>query len=309
MSVFRTKEAAPQEPSTHWRISIVVVVVAVSSLGASATSLGKAVDPVGAAAPEIRAPTPSLPSVTPPPQPAVPTPPPRAPGEVPSTPQVPAIKAPSPKAPGTAPNSSRPVPVPAHSSGSATPRSGSGVDPPSVNDLVSGTKGSSGGPTEAADREAPSVRSRGSAGSDDGNGSGGHGVLRAGVGAGSVDPAQAAPLRVLFAYVWPAIALGPVGELLGMLPARGEVALSLPVSDIPRRLLSGLTGVSEEARVAGLSARSVSSDPPPGDSRGLPIPSGSEISFLVAIIACTALMALLAFTIRREFRSMHRWPS
>ncbi len=310
------------------RISFARAILAVSILGLAAAPLGTAVDVAGAALPPVSVPaTPSLPKVPTPPSlpPVVPTPPqapvevptppqvpavkvptppqvPAVKGPTPAVPQIPAVKAPTPSVPGTKPGPSHPVPTLSNSpAGVGAP----GVDSSSVGETANLTKGSSGGSAEAAYQTSASPLSGG-------EGSGSHGTRRTGTDAASIDPVRAAPLRVFFAYVWPAIALGPVGKLVGALQAQWERVTSLSVADVSR-LLVGLTGAAGGWNVAGLSERSASSDPSPGnpspgDARTLPVPSGGEISLLVFIIVCAALAALLVFTLRREFRSMHRWP-
>jgi hypothetical protein len=122
-----------------------------------------------------------------------------------------------------------------------------------------------------------------------------------------------APLPRLLAYVWPAVALGPAGDLLASLQARFEAVALLPlsVSDVSR-VLAGLSEAAGEAGLAGaaeVADRAAVSSPPPADSKGIWVPDGAEISLLVLIASCAALMALLAFTIRRELHSrMHRRP-
>lgn len=293
------------------RISLVGTVLAVSILAAPATSPGKALDAPGAVVSAVTGiPAQSLPSVSlPSPPPAVPVPP-QAPVEVPpppqlpavkapapAVPQIPAVKVPTPSVPGTTPSSSHSVPTPSTSSAEVGASGGSS----SVGEDATATKGFSGGSAEAAPQTPAPSPGRG------GEGWGSRDTRRTGTEGVSVDPARAAPLRVFFAYVWPAIALGPAGQLLGALQAQWERVTQLSVADVSR-LLVGLTGVAGESGVAGVSERSAGSDPSPADARTLPVPSGGEISLLVFIIACAALAALLVFTLRREFRSMHRWP-
>jgi hypothetical protein len=270
------------KPSLRWAISLAGAVLIASILGvpsASAAPLEKAADAVGPVVPPLTAISPpSLPSRTPPQLPASAA---EAPVKAPAAPRVPPVTAPTGEVRATTPNSSA---------------SGPGVDPSSIDEIASGAFGSAGTSTEEA-QQAASARSGG------GRGSGRHGVPPSGIEAGSIESATLAPPRLLLAYVWPAIALGSAGELLGALQARWEAATSLPVSDVPR-LLPGLTGA---AHVAGLSARSTP-NPSSADSRDIRIPSGGAISLLVLIVAGAALMALLVFTLRREFRSMHRWP-
>lgn len=125
--------------------------------------------------------------------------------------------------------------------------------------------------------------------------------------AASLQSATVASLPRLLAYVWPAVALGPVGDLLASLQARFEAATLLPVSvsDVSR-LLAGLSAAVGEAGAGGASElvdHAAVSDPPPADSKGIWVPDGAEISLFVLIASCAALMALLGFAIRRELHS------
>jgi hypothetical protein len=181
---------------------------------------------------------------------------------------------------------------------------------PSANETANGTKKQAGVPTSTSTGES------GQAAAPARNGpvrdSVNHGAAHPGEGAGSADSAKvesakAAPLGRLLARVWPAIALGPAGKLLTTLGARLEAATSLPASGLPR-LLSGLAGAAGAGGVAGRSAHSATPNSSPGDSTGIPVPGSREISFLVLVILCTALMALLVFAVRRELRAMYRWP-
>lgn len=145
-----------------------------------------------------------------------------------------------------------------------------------------------------------------------GGGSGSYAGAASGEAA-SLQSAAVVPLRRFIAYVWPAIALGPAGELLASLQARFAAATLLPLSESGvSQLLGGLSAAVESAGVgsaAELSNRSAVSDPPPADSKGFWVPDGAEISLLVLIAACAALMGLLGFAIRRELQSaMHRRP-
>lgn len=290
MSVCRPKEATfSARPSLRCRISLLGAVLTVSIFGVSsasatplATPLEKAADAVGPVLSPVTGTSPTAP-----PQPPGSTPP-RAPVAVPAVP-VPPVKTPT----TTTPNSSHPVPAPSSDSAQA---SSPGVDLPPLSEVTGGTKGAAGISAEGAHQAVPSALG-------DDRGSGSRGARQSGIRADSVEPAKAAPLRLLRAYIWPAIALGQVGELLEALQARWEVAPA--VSDVSR-LLSGLAGVTGADLAAGPSESTVS-NPPPKDSRGISVPSGSQVSLFVLIISCAALMAWLVFTLRREFRSMH-WP-
>ena len=240
-------------------------------------------------------PPPSLPSLQPPAAPPVPVETSPAPAAPVPAPRAAPVRAPTAQGPGTTPSSSYVV-APSGNSGRA---SSPGVGSLSVDGVAGGTMESAAtgtGTTKGAQRSGST-----------GSGSGGHRSTRA-IGADSVKSAQAAPLRRFLAYVWPAIALGPTGpagtllEVLLMQPAAANFASIL---DSPRLLLAA-TGVADAARVGGL-VHSDGPTPAPGDSRGLGIPDGGEISLFVLLLTCVALMALLLFTLRRELRAMHRW--
>jgi hypothetical protein len=291
MALRRTKEAA---------LVLAGAVLIASVFGASsapATPLGQAADTVGSVVPTVTGtPSPPLPNAAPPqtPVPAAP----QAPAQTSPLPQAPSVELPTVEGPGTTPNSSHLVPAP--SSGS-TKDSSTGVDLPSVHEVTSGTREPAGTATststEGVQQTAASARN------GVGKGSGSHGATtRPGI-----ESAKAAPLGRLLAYVWPAIALGPAGKLLAMLQARWEAATSFPVANVAR-LLSGLTGAAGSGRAAGFSEHSAIPNPSPADSPGIWEPGGGEISLLVFIVLCAALMALLVFTVRRELRSIYRWP-
>jgi hypothetical protein len=279
MVLRRTKEVA---------LALAGTVLIASVFGASsapATSLGEAADTVESAVPPVAGtPSPPLPSAAPPQTP------------VPTAPQAPPVELPTVEGSGTTPNSSHLVPAP---SSGATKDSSTGVDLPSVHEVTSGT-GEPAGATTSTSTEGVQ-QTPASARNGVGNGSGSHGATtRPGI-----ESAKAAPLRRLLAYVWPAIALGPVGKLLARLQARWEAATSLSVADVAR-LLSGLTGVAGSGGAAGFSEHSAIPNPSPPDSTGIWVPDNGEISLLVLIVLCAALMALLVFTVGRELRSMYR---
>jgi hypothetical protein len=115
----------------------------------------------------------------------------------------------------------------------------------------------------------------------------------------SVEPHEAAPLRRLVAHVWPAIALGPFGELLAALRAGQEGATGPPKPDAPRSPL-GLAANTVAAGSAGHSDHSAIADASPTALRGIPLPGGGEIPLIVLLISAAALMALLVVTVRRE---------
>jgi hypothetical protein len=148
------------------------------------------------------------------------------------------------------------------------------------------------------------------------NGQPGGGNARRGSETVDVLPAEPAPSPRLFAYVWPAIALGPVEALLVTL--RGEGPDELAISS-----LSGIAGsVGERAELLAAEATRAAAAAGAGGVAGISANSGistapearyEEVSrdlraFLVAVALGVAAMALLAFTVRRELGSMQRWP-
>ena len=299
MSVSRPTESS-FSAKRSWRcgISLAGVLLVMSAFGvasASASLAGHATDAVErVVSPVTGASPPSLPS-SPPPQPSGSTPP-RSPVKVPAVPPVPSVppvKAPS----ATAPDSSHLAPA---SSGGPTKVSTPGARLPPPGEVTGGASGAGSGSPGEANRVAPSAQG----GGDEASGS--RGVPRPGAGAGSVESAEPAPLPLLRAYVWPAIALGPAGELVEALLARLEAATSPAVSSLSR-LLSGQLGVAGADRAGGPSQSSAVSNPPPKDSRDFPVPSGGQVPLLVFIIGCAALMAWLGFALKREARSTH-WP-
>jgi hypothetical protein len=314
MTAPRIKEAtfAPK-PSLGCGISLAGAVLVASIFGvpsASATPLGQAAGAGGSVVPPAtEAAPPSLPSASPPQTPVPPAPQapvkvptaPRAPVETSPAPQAPPVKTPTVKGPGAAPNFSHLVGAPPSGS---TKVSSPGVDLPSVHEIAGSTKEPA-GTAMSTSREVQQTAA--SASNGVGTGSGNDGATRLGIGAGSVESAKAAPPRRFFAYVWPAIALGPVGKQLAKLQARWRAATSLPVADIAR-LLSGLTGVTGLGSAVGFSEHSAISNPPRADSTDIWVPDGGEISLLALVISCAALMALLVFTVGRELRSIYRWP-
>ncbi len=310
MTARRTQEAT-LAPRLSLRCGISLAGAALIALvfgvpPAPATLLGTAAGAVGSSVTGTSAP--SLPSATPPqtPLPTVP----QAPVKVPTVPQAPVETSPAPqappvKAPGATQNPPHLVPAPPDSS---TKHSDPGVDLPPVNEIANGTKESAGTATGAS--PAGAQQTAASARNGVGSGSDSHGATHPGLEAGRVESAKAAPWRRLLAYVWPAIALGPAWELLATLQTQWEAATLLAISDISDvpRLLSGLMGDTGAGGVAGVSGHSTS-NPSPAKSTDNWIPDGSEISGLVFLVSCAALVALLVFTVRRELRSsMSRWP-
>ncbi len=285
----------------RWGIPVAGAVLIAAILGAPSASAAPLL-PAGLLPAGAGSSPPSLPS-NPLPQPVVPTAPPvqvEVPTvppvhiEVPTAPQGPVVKTPSANVGGTTPTSPHLVPAP---SGGSSQASTPDIDLPAVNEIEGGGNRSVGIATDEAPRTAASARNEGS---------GSRGVPPAGIRAGSLESAQVAPQ--LLAYIWPAIALDSGQELLRTLQAGWETVTSLSLSDVPG-VGSGSLAVRGIDRVGGPFQRSALSNPSPGDSRSIRLPSGAEIPLLVFIISCAALMALLVFTLRREFRATHyRWP-
>jgi hypothetical protein len=241
---------------------------------------------------------------------------PRVPAGTSPTPRAPvhaSPRAPSAGVPGTGPSAPG---LPALPDRSTRP-SGSGANLPSTGvakDAVSGASGAAGLVSGATGGVVGTQGTAASGPNGGGRDSGGYGAAGSGGEAASLQTATVAPLPRLLAYVWPAVALGPAGDLLASLQARFEAAALLPLSasDVSR-VLVGLSEAAEEGGLADAAAladrAAVSSPPPASDSKGIWVPDGAEISLLVLIASCAALMTLLAFTIRRELHSrMHRRP-
>lgn len=111
--------------------------------------------------------------------------------------------------------------------------------------------------------------------------------------------------RRLLAYVWPAIALDPEKLLQAVLAVSDQLSISLPGAR-PATPAAAAPGRPPAGEVLGLSARSGVSNPAAAPSRE--VPSEGEAAFIVAALLCVAVMAMLAFTVRRELRAMYRWP-
>jgi len=226
---------------------------------------------------------------------------PKGPVEIPAAPEAPVKVLPAPQA--------QPVEIPSvkvPETRQISPHRAPSPSSPSVNEISSGTKE----PTRTATSTSTEGTQRPAASTHGfGEGSGGHDATRLGIETGSVDPAKVAPLRRWVAYVWPAIALGPIGKFLMTLQAQWETATAtaLSTADFPRLLLglAGAAGPGSAGNVAGNSERPEVSKPPPGHSTDAWEADGSEVSLVVAIILCAGLIALLILTVRRELRSMH----
>ena len=150
--------------------------------------------------------------------------------------------------------------------------------------------------TGVTEQAAASVRNSVDPGSGSQSSSGAK-TMNPGV-ARSIESAKVAPSRRWLAYIGPAIDLGPFRKLLNALLVRGEGKASPLIFDATRSLLN-LTGITGVPSAPTLSGHSVSPVASPADSIGVSVPGGGEIS-LVFIVSSAALMALFAFTVKRE---------
>jgi hypothetical protein len=251
----------------------------------------------------------------PPPPKVVPSPPPPpSPSAAPRIPSRPAGNAPS------APTSETPQAplLPQPGSGKAAP-SGDGISRAAAGASGRAAAGASGSDTtaggEAADRVAgsrpdgdfPSARSSGdpaAAGEE----------TRLGATAAarrsplSVRPADVAAVRRWIARIWPGVPLGGGSDGGGILTAVGTELLRPAITAVARSLLA-VAGVARAVGDGGASPVGTPAKPsaPHGFLSNVASPTTwTQIPYLVAI---AALLALLAFTIWREFRSaLHPHP-
>jgi hypothetical protein len=235
--------------------------------------------------------TPSLPSTAPPVTPPLPSAPPP-----PITPPIPQAQPTSPVLPH------QPSP----------PASGDGA--PSSAEQVAREVGRSAGSIMSRGGETAQPGSVAGASHDDARElSAPVGALRA--GAGRVPPdapstpisiaaAEVAALQRWFAHVWPAIALGGAGSVYDWVPAAiGESLL--------RRALAG---IAQSLFAVPSLARAISDSPSveSGSAQDSPLRAFTNAAALVSwktivyVFALAALLALLAFTVWREFRSALR---
>lgn len=269
-----------------------LLVASIATVPAAAASLGSVTDGGRAIVSQVTgSDLPTLPEKVLP-QPSGSTPP--APVAIPSKPPVPAVGAPA----ATSPDS--PAPRPASPGGGPAEVSSPGVDIPSTEVVTGVTNGATGTSTEAA-RPASAPAGGG------GEGAANRGAPRSRSGAGSVEAAKGAPLGLLRAYIWPAVALGPAGELLATLLVGREIAIG-PLLSNPSRLLLAAAETAGVDRVSGFAKGTVAPNPGSTDSRGFSIPSDSQFSLLAFIGLCAALVASLVLMVRRELRSMRGRP-
>jgi hypothetical protein len=225
-----------------------------------------------------------------------------APQSVPSLPSAaPPTQAPAPRAPAELPTRATPtLPQPSAGSDSAAPATdgkGNGVDPVGVVRSVTAEVPTRTTFTGTDGDGRPAARG--------GPGPGPSGVSASGERSSappSIRAARVAPLQRWLAHVWPAIRLGggaggasPVVAIAeGLLRPAAALAqkLALALSHTPRPIGSPLTG-----------------GPGTANPRHVPLPTVPPIgdrSKTLYLIALAALMALLAFTVWREFRSALR---
>jgi hypothetical protein len=273
--------------------AVALIIVFLAAPPASANLLGEAastVDTVTSSLPKVTVPSDppvSVPAPTPPPvQIQVPTPPKVS---VPKLPPPPPVKPPSVNSPSAAaPTSSQ---------------SGGGVagGAKEVVDSVAND------PTEAG-AEAGALPGALDKGSDaSGLASPGHGEAHAtspATRARPIDSRREAPVRRWIAYVWPAVALGPVGDLVAGLRA------TLGSATLPRISAPNFLGL-----VSGLTASTVTSDPrhssaPDSSLANTPaisLPGGEDFPLLRLLVSFLAFIGLLAVAMRLELGASYRW--
>jgi hypothetical protein len=237
----------------------------------------------------LAAPLVEVPPVTPSPSslPAVPQPSVPPVKVVPSPPSQPQVQVPR----GAAPVSPPSLSLPPTGSDKATSGSGPGAVPPAVRG-VGGGADPAGTVTDAVTEARQSAAGATHLGSRTRSGRLGERSVTPvvdGDAPPSIGPAVAAPLRRWLAYVWPAIALGPFGEVLATQFEQLRRAISLP-GDGLAQALSPLIGV------AGASGSSPSAMPAPRSSApssapfGL-LPGSGGMNLLVTVV--TVLAALV----------------
>lgn len=295
MSHRRMKRTRIAFAQRSWRqIALVAGAILVGSVStappASATLVGEAVDLAGTTVESVHvtpSPTPSLPSVAPP----ATSPPPVA---TPAAPQAP-VRLPT----EATPTPSSPPPSP-------------GVNLPSTSGIARTTRNSIDSVTSAG-KEAP--RHAAAPARNDGNQASSPQTTpvpaqarppartgTASSGAPSITAAEVAALQRWFARIWPAIPLG--GDETGQGWATGvmEKVLFRPAVAATARSLFPAAPIARDASDSPSAAHSETAN---GPSLSLSNASagGEKIIYLVAI---AALLALLAFTIWREFRAALR---
>jgi len=292
MPVCRPQDAAAPRCAWRWAISLAgAVLIASLSVAplASATLPGTGADGgAGIVSQVAGAGTPSLPSVLPS-QPSGSTRPAQVP--IPSGAPASADAPPAPPAPISPDPASAPPSGPGHVSSPGDKGS-------TLEAVTGGSSGAIGSETDEALSPTPPAG---------GEGADIRRVPQPRTGAGSVGSGVGAPLGRLRAYVWPAVALGSAGAVLGTLLVAGEIVAAPALSGFSRLILGPGEAVGADRRAAAPAKGSALRNPTPQDSRGFAIPSDSQIS-LAFIALCAALVASLVLMVRRELRSMHRRP-
>ncbi len=260
-----------------------------TSAGLLDETVGKATSSLPVAIPELPReplPTPSV-QVEAPAAPQVKLPP----VKVPSVPSAPVKVPAAPSAPDQTPSGDLPAAAssPSHS----------------VDDIAGSVKESAG--TIASTPEGAG-RAGGVPGLGVGRGSGSSGASPGSPSSSvpSVERGRAAPPLRWHAHVWPAVALGPFGELLTALPGSLDAIASISVADLLPRWLSG-SGDTGGGGAGGQLGESAASTPSPAPPPTVPIPVGGAISLFFLIVASACLLALLVFTVRQELGALYRW--
>jgi len=292
------RPGAPSKSPLRWTISLVGGALLLASIvgapPASATLPGEVVDAAGSAVKSLTAP-PASPSSPPSPAPVAPpsvaTPPlPQAPDD--------SVELPAGAAP-TASHVAASLPDKVTNSSSSATHLPSVL--PSVDDVAGGAREPAGtatrGSTEATQRAPASTLGPNSDRQNQGGG-----PIASGGGKHSIEPAEAAPLRRFFAYVWPAIALwegrGPLA-----LSAGWENPVLPPLSEAAQALL----------RVKGI-AQTENSPPPAGSQApdappATPFGGGASTGVKVLLyVAMAALLGVLALAVREELGLATRLP-
>jgi hypothetical protein len=251
-------------------------------------------DVVGAAGATVKS-VQATPQSVPPPLPNA-APPAQAPAKLPTRAQ-----APAPRAPAELPTRATPtLPQPSTGSDSAAPATGGegdGVDPVGVVKSVTAEAPARTTFTGTDGDGRPAAGGSSDSGPSDVSASGERSSPPP-----SIRAARAAPLQRWLAYVWPAIRLG------------GGAGRASPVVAIAEGLLRPAAALAQKLALALSHARRpiglpLAGGPGSANPRHAPLPTIPPVgdrSKTLYLIALAALMALLAFTVWREFRSALR---
>lgn len=310
MSRRRTNETRIAFEQRLWRrIALVAGAILIGSVSsvptASATLMGEAADTVGSTVESVGSTVESV-DATPNAAPSLPS------AMPPATPPAPVAAPAAPQAPVKSQTEAAPTPSLSPSRSGISPSS-SGVNVPSVDGIAGAARNSVGSVTstskEATQQVAASARNDGSQISTIPNGrdAGASEATPRAIGTPSSAPpsitaAKVAALQRWFAHIWPAIPLG--GSAVRGWAARVIWDLFRPAAATTARLLP----------LAPLVARAASDSPfvgHPGTAiapqPALPdAPASADGKRTIYLIVLAALLALLAFTIWREFHSVLR---